>query len=84
MLKCGPKPKVQLKTLALEPLNKGSPPHFQGAQHSAFSISPRARTTEDLQLPIRKGQALQVSETDSEPVEFRSLDYKEHPITKQK
>ena len=73
MLKYGPKPKVHLKTLTLEPINRGFPYHFQGDKHLAFSISPRAQITEDTQLPSRKDQALQVSETDSESAEFESL-----------
>ena len=63
-------------------INRGLPPYFEGTQHSAFSISPRAQTTEDLQLSSKKDQALQVSETNSEPAEFRSSDCKEHSAIK--
>jgi len=66
LLKYGPKPKIQLKTLVLEPINRGFPPHFQGLSIQHSPPAPRVRTTEDVQLPSRKDQALQVSKTDSE------------------
>jgi len=82
LLKYGPKPKVQLKSLALVPINGGFLLIFKRLSIQHSPPTPRVRTTEDLQLPSRNDQALQVLKTNSEPAEFINLDCKEHPFTK--
>jgi len=44
----------------------------------------KVQTARSIRLSTIKDQTLQVSETDSEPVEFRSSGYKEYPAIKKK
>ena len=81
----GSSPKFNSKSiLAPELINRGFLSQFQGfsIQHSP-SVR-RARTTKNLQLPSKKDQALEVSETYWKPAEFRSSACNEPPVTKQK
>jgi len=82
LLKYEPKLKIQLKTLALEPINRGFHPHFQGLafsiQVSETDLEPADfRSSRCKEHPFTKQQG-------SNLADFKSSNCKEYPAIKQK